>query len=342
MSQDTACGYLLDALPAAVLVVTNARFAYANPAAYRLLEADAAGEPAGRLIGRALIDFVHPLDHFHCVSRMRRSAQSQTANVPVECRVRTCLERVRVVLATSVSVVFEGQPGVLLSAMEVGADNTTGDRLRRSEEHFRRLFENMQDVYYRTDAQGVVRLVGPGVRRVLGFEPHEIIGRTAEEYYPRLSDRDALKEAILKHGEVADFPGQMVRKDGRIIDISISSSALFDEDGVFAGVEGIYRDVTERKELERELRRLASIDSLTDILNRRAFIEQAQAELAAPDCPGGFIRCCYSTSITSSRSTTSTGMPPATRYSCVSRVPWANRSGRPTCSAGSAARNSRS
>lgn len=248
---------------------------YANPAAHLLLEVEAGDACPRGLVGLPVLDFVHPLDQFHSSSRIRRSALSKVANVPVEVRVQTRLNRVRVALVTSVSVIYEGEPGVLITAMEVGRDNPTGERMRRSEEHFRRLFENMQDVYYRTDAQGVVQLVGPGVRRVLGFEPHEIVGRTAEEYYPNLADRDAFKEAIRKYGEVADFPGQMVRKDGRIIDISISSSALFDEEGAFAGVEGIYRDVTERKELERELRRLASIDSLTDILNRRAFIESA-------------------------------------------------------------------
>jgi diguanylate cyclase (GGDEF)-like protein/PAS domain S-box-containing protein len=286
MNSDSVCAKLLDALPAAVLVLRGGLMVYANPAAHLLLEVEVGEECPHGLSGLPIIEFVHPLDQSHAISRIRRSASSKTANAPVEVRVQTRLNRVRVVLVTSVSVVYEDEPSVLVTAMEVGRDNTTGERMRRSEEHFRRLFENMQDVYYRTNAEGVVQLVGPGVRRVLGFEPHEIVGRTAEEYYPNHADRDAFKEAIRKFGEVADFPGQMVRKDGRIIDISISSSALFDDEGAFAGVEGIYRDVTERKELERELRRLASIDSLTDILNRRAFIESACEQLGSQYSPG--------------------------------------------------------
>jgi diguanylate cyclase (GGDEF)-like protein/PAS domain S-box-containing protein len=149
--------------------------------------------------------------------------------------------------------------------------------LRESEQHFRRLFENMRDVYYRTNAQGVVLHVGPGVRHVLGYDPQEIVGRTAESYYPQSSDRDAFKAAIQAHGAVSDFPGQMVRKDGRVIDISISSQAVFDDDGNFAGVEGIYRDITQRKNLERELHRMASTDTLTGMANRRVFLERAEA-----------------------------------------------------------------
>jgi diguanylate cyclase (GGDEF)-like protein len=112
---------------------------------------------------------------------------------------------------------------------------------------------------------------------VLGYEPHEIEGRTAESYYPQSSDRDAFKAAIMEKGEVSDFPGQMVRKDGTVIDISISSHALFDHNGNFAGVEGIYRDVTQRKNLERELHRLATTDMLTGMANRRAFLELAES-----------------------------------------------------------------
>jgi diguanylate cyclase (GGDEF)-like protein/PAS domain S-box-containing protein len=138
----------------------------------------------------------------------------------------------------------------------------------------------MQDVYYRTNAQGIVQHVGPGVRRVLGYEPHEIEGRTAESYYPHSSDRDAFKAEILANGEVSDFPGQMVRRDGRVIDISISSHALYDHAGNFAGVEGIYRDVTQRKNLERELQRLATTDMLTGMANRRAFLECAESVYA--------------------------------------------------------------
>jgi len=62
-----------------------------------------------------------------------------------------------------------------------------------------------------------------------------------------------------------------------VIDISISSHALFDHTGAFAGVEGIYRDVTQRKNLERELQRLATTDMLTGMANRRSFLEVAEA-----------------------------------------------------------------
>jgi len=253
---------LLQTLPAAVLVTQNGVIRFANAASAQLLEAPAPGLLAGRHYG----DFVHPIDLHRSSHRVQQVAEPTHAghpNKPSEFRIRTLLGNLRMVLISSAAVEWDQAPAVLMCGLDMTHQSEIEAQLRESEQNFRRLFENMQDVYYRTDAQGVVRHVGPGVRRVLGYEPHEIEGRTAESYYPSSSDREAFKAAILEHGEVSDFPGQMVRRDGTVIDISISSHALYDHAGSFAGVEGIYRDVTQRKNLERELQRLATTDMLT-------------------------------------------------------------------------------
>jgi len=270
---------LLHALPAAVLVTQEGAIRFANAAGAQLLGAASPED----LLGRILSDFVHPFDQrrsSHRVQQVAGPEQAGRPNKPSEFRVRTRQGELRMVLVSSVAIEWNGAPAVLMSGMDMTHQSEIEEQLRESEQNFRRLFDNMQDVYYRTDAQGVVQHVGPGVRRVLGYEPHEIEGRTAESYYPHSSDRDAFKAAILAHGEVADFPGQMVRRDGQIIDISISSHALYDHAGNFAGVEGIYRDVTQRKNLERELQRLATTDMLTGMANRRAFLECAESVYA--------------------------------------------------------------
>ncbi|KRD55104.1 diguanylate cyclase [Acidovorax sp. Root275] len=267
---------LLQTLPAAVLVTQEGTIRFANVASAQLLEAHS----TDILIGRPYSEFVHPVDLQRSSNRVQQVAEPPQAgqpNKPSEFRIRTVHGNLRMVLITSVAIEWEGAPAVLMCGLDMTHQSEIEAQLRESEQNFRRLFENLQDVYYRTNAQGVVQHVGPGVRRVLGYEPHEIEGRTAESYYPQSSDRDAFKAAILENGEVSDFPGQMVRRDGTVIDISISSHALYDHTGNFAGVEGIYRDVTQRKNLERELHRLATTDMLTGMANRRAFLECAES-----------------------------------------------------------------
>ena len=270
---------LLHALPGAVLITQDGAIQYANAAAVALLEV----ESAGCLIGRQSGEFVHLVDQIRSTQRIQQVAdpdQERRPNKSSEFRICTAKGHLRMVLISSVAVEWHGKPAVLMCGLDMTHQSEIQAQLRESEQNFRRLFENMQDVYYRTDANGVVQHVGPGVRRVLGYEPHEIEGRTAESYYPQSKDRDAFKAAIQQTGEVSDFPGQMVRRDGSVIDISISSHALYDHAGNFAGVEGIYRDVTQRKNLERELQRLATTDMLTGIANRRAFLECAESAYA--------------------------------------------------------------
>ncbi|MGF6527984.1 sensor domain-containing diguanylate cyclase [Variovorax sp. PvP013] len=279
-----------DLLPTAVLVVREGILRYLNPAARRLLEID----PAVPGASDHLMDYVHELDKArarHRLSAMENSApDAPIAKEASEFRVVTARRKLRIVMTNSAAIALADGPAVVITAEDMTHQSQMEDQLRESEREFRRLFENLQDVYYRTDALGVVQKVGPGVCKVLGYEPCEIEGQDAAFYYPQSKDREALKQAIAAYGEVSDFPGQMVRRDGQVIDISISSHALFDAQGRFAGVEGVWRDVTQRKNMERELYRLATTDTLTGIANRRNFLDRARqffddaARQQAPMC----------------------------------------------------------
>ena len=59
-------------------------------------------------------------------------------------------------LFTSVAAEVDGLPSVLICGTDMTHQSEIQAQLRESEQHFRRLFENMRDVYYRTNAQGVV------------------------------------------------------------------------------------------------------------------------------------------------------------------------------------------
>lgn len=260
----------LDRLPASVLIVLKEQIIYANPAALSLLQA---GFPE-QVLGHSVEDFIHPLDYQRAMARIRRAERTQFTNPPTEYRIYTCARELRVIGMMSTTYMVDGKPGLLAAFMDMTERSAMEQRLRETDEQFQRMMHTMQDVFYRTDAEGITRYVCPAVKDVLGFTASEIIGRPAADFYPNPQDRDNLKKAILEHGFVRDFPGQMQRKDGRIIDISISSTVILDEEGKYAGIEGIWRDITERRQLERELERLATTDELTGIANRRQILQQ--------------------------------------------------------------------
>jgi PAS domain S-box-containing protein len=141
------------------------------------------------------------------------------------------------------------------------------ERLRQSEEEFRRIIENLQDAFYRADMNGVFTFLSPASERVAGYKPEEGVGNSISMFYADPSERQEFMRLMLEDGFVNDFEARLVHKDGHKVWVSTSGRLLKDEYGKVLGVEGIARDISERKKMEQELRdREAIIRSVSDNL----------------------------------------------------------------------------
>ena len=127
------------------------------------------------------------------------------------------------------------------------------DGLKKSEEKYRSLYENMPGVYYRADRKGNVIMVNPPGVKLLGYNsPKEIIGKNlAKDLYYIPKDRKSFLEELKKRkGSVKDHEVTLKRRDGTPVTVSTSSHFYYDKEGNIAGVEGIFVDITERKKAE--------------------------------------------------------------------------------------------
>ncbi|HEY3132199.1 MAG TPA: PAS domain S-box protein [Acidobacteriota bacterium] len=131
------------------------------------------------------------------------------------------------------------------------------EALRESEKKYRKIFENVQDIFYQTDMDGRIIEVSPSIERYSGFTRGELIGRTVNELYAYPEDRQSLLKEISKRGEATDFEVRLKNKQGKIIYASVNAHFLLDKDGTPTGVEGALRDITERKLRVAETYRLA-------------------------------------------------------------------------------------
>jgi two-component system, cell cycle sensor histidine kinase and response regulator CckA len=126
--------------------------------------------------------------------------------------------------------------------------------LQRSEQIYRTIITNIRDTFYRTDKNGLLVMASPSALSMFGYDTlEEIVGKmTAASFYKDLSERELLMEKMKKDGFVKDYELTLVRKDGSIIPISLSSTCYTDSNGEFAGFEGFIRDISERKQFEEE------------------------------------------------------------------------------------------
>ncbi len=159
---------------------------------------------------------------------------------------------------TSFEFVSGGRRSRLVIAQDVTARMRAEDELRRSEERYRELFENANDIVFTHDLNGIVTSMNLAGERVSGYSRDEIVGTAIRDLaVPEHRDRavDALGKKL--RGEISQtfYEVEMRSKDGRRIPLELSTRLIY-RDGKPVGVQGIGRDVSDRKASEARYRLL--------------------------------------------------------------------------------------
>ncbi|WP_243439638.1 PAS domain-containing sensor histidine kinase [Fundidesulfovibrio soli] len=150
-------------------------------------------------------------------------------------------------------IIISGMLWVLLKSFEKQYA-VQAAALAESESRYRSVIENIPDVYYRTDAAGNLIMLSPSVLPLLRYDTLEqLLGRPNSSFWERPEQREAFLQLIQRHGEVRDYEVSLVRSDGIPVVVSTSSKLYRDCTGAVAGIEGIFRDISSRKQAERSL-----------------------------------------------------------------------------------------
>ncbi len=129
---------------------------------------------------------------------------------------------------------------LLISVEMVLYRHSMDRRLRASEEKYRRLFDNIRDVFFRTDSHGTIVLISPSAERVAGFTPGDLLGRDVATLYVDLDRRATALDILGEHGYFENFEAH-TEKGWRRFLASISAQLYRDASG---GQEGIKRGRT--------------------------------------------------------------------------------------------------
>ncbi len=267
---------LIDHLDDGVFVVENGRVVYGSKVLLDLLgysEEEALGQPFEKFIA----DQSRPM----VVENYR--ARLAGENPPKEYELYLLSKDNQNIIVRINVGVYKDEQGNLSSigsVKDLRASKKTMHDLARSKNDIESILNNMPDVFYRTDMQGIVTLMSPSVKDVLGFTPEEMIGKPLADFYCTPSDREKILKALQEsNGKASQVEACLKHKDGTGRWILTNAYMRLNEDGEAVGVEGIARDITERKDMEDKLLRFARYDDLTQVYNRRIFYTEAEKQM---------------------------------------------------------------
>lgn len=153
------------------------------------------------------------------------------------------------------------------------------EALKESENKYRSIFENIQDVYYRTNRQGIVTEISPSIETYSGFKREDVIGQPVSNFYYHQSDREKLIQKLKKDRVVTDFEIRMSNAQDKLMYTSVSAKVVTDDSGGVIAVEGIMRDITERKLTDLELKKTHNFfDQILNNTNEGIYVMNSDYE----------------------------------------------------------------
>ena len=239
---------LVESSPDGIGIHQDGRVVFINPAGARLLGAQGPDE----LVGKSVMDLLHP-DYREVVrERIQRSLATGQPAPPLTEKFIRLDGTVIDVEVTAVPIIWEGRPAMQVVFRDITERKRMEEELKASEERYRDLFENANDGIYILDRAGRIVSFNRKAEELTGYTFEEVRGQPYTLLVSSGPERKKARRAFLKNmrGQPDKTELTIIRKDGREVILELSTRPIW-QGGQIVGIQGIGRDITERKELER-------------------------------------------------------------------------------------------
>jgi diguanylate cyclase (GGDEF)-like protein/PAS domain S-box-containing protein len=272
---------LVELAPDGIIVSCGRLIEYANPAAARILRAQA----ARRLVGMSTDELMAPAARPRHEERMRY-LEAGPGVTSFEDRKLRCLDDTEITVEIA-SVAFLERGRLILQTVfrDVSEQRKARQALAEREQRFRDVAEASGEYVWEADAGWRYSYLSERVEAVLGYSRSELLGRRPQEFMP-LGEERAVQEWLAKQAPdgrpFRELVHRLITKSGAVIWQSVSAVPVRDAEGRFIGYRGTAADVTPRKQAEARIEYLATRDALTGLPNRLLFTDRGgQAILSA-------------------------------------------------------------
>lgn len=255
---------IVESAPEAIVVYTPEKFLFLNRFAAEQLGSDAAS-----LVGRSIMDFLHPDSIPIVVERIRNVLKSGVGGGPIDVRFVALDNKVIPAEVVSVPIIFEGQHAFLGFIRDTSRRVEMERALRESEERFGNAFRFSPHGMAFVGPDGSWLKANRTLCEMLGYSEEELLRlRFSDVTHPDDVGNDVKQLRRLAAGEISSDHRikRYVRKDGRVIWISLAVSAVHDAEGAPIYFIGQVQDITRDREIEEQrlhAERLAGITETT-------------------------------------------------------------------------------
>ena len=255
---------MIEAAPEAIVVYTPEKFLFLNAFAAAQL-----GSNAASLVGRPIMDFVHPDSIPVVVERIRNVLKSGVGGGPIEVRFIALDGKVIPAEVVSVPIIFEGQQAFLGLIRDTSKREEMERALRESEERFGNAFRQSPHGMGFVSPDGTWLKVNRALCEMLGYAEEELLQRRFSDItHPDdvTQDEEQLRRLVSGEIDTDHRIKRYLRKDGSVTWVSLAVSAVHDAEGTPIYFIGQVQDITRDREMEEQrahAERLAGITETT-------------------------------------------------------------------------------
>ncbi len=177
------------------------------------------------------------------------------------------------ILFSSSTVVNEQKEpvGIVCIIKDITERKEVEEKLRKSQEEFLNLFQNNPEATVHTDENGNILNINTRFIELFGYKLDEVKGKNIDSCLIQPPEKITEVEQFTRRGlaeRYINVEAIRKKKDGTLFPVRISGSPLY-INGKVEGMIGVYQDISTRKNMEAQLKKLAHIDILTSCYNRR-------------------------------------------------------------------------
>jgi len=233
---------LINKITSITLIIQNEKIVFINDPALRKT-----GYTQNEFIGKSFFDFILPeeqdrLKLFYEKSVKQEASQERYETIGVTKNGTTIYIEVAVN-----SFEFKGKEAILVLIQDISKRKIAEQQLKESEQMFRNLVENQGEGIGISDMDDKFIFANPAAHRIFGVEEGELIGRSLFDFLSEEGKKTIEEQnKIRKTGKNTSYELLILQPSGKTVNLLITATAQFNQQGNQISTLGIFRDITER------------------------------------------------------------------------------------------------